>query len=99
MAWPMAEWVLQEHYGTAPPIQEWAVEVLGVPESRLIPLMRELGPRFPSLKLFSLPHLGDDACVRLGFRGRQGLAQAMDALRQHLIASGISFRDTESDSS
>jgi molybdopterin-biosynthesis enzyme MoeA-like protein len=98
MAWPMAEWVVQEHYGTAPSIQEQAVEVVGVPESRLIPIMRELGPGFPLLKLFSLPHLGDDPCVRLGFRGRQGIEQAMEALRQHLNASGIGFREAGSDS-
>lgn len=93
MAWPMAEWVLQQHYGTAELVHEWALETRGVPESRLIPLMRELGEQFPDLKLFSLPHMGEDAHIRLGFRGRGRLEEAIAALRERLAREGIHFRD------
>ncbi len=96
MAWPMAEWVLDRHYGRAEPVRESALEVRGAPESRLIPLMEALGPQFPALKLFSLPHLGASEAERyvlLGFRGRGGLGPAMTALRAGLDAEGLVYRE------
>ncbi len=96
MAWPMAEWILAQHYGVSEQMHELALVVLDVPESRLIPLMRDLGGRFTDLKLFSLPHLGDDAHIRLGFRGRAGLEEAIAALRERLIAEGMRWRDADS---
>jgi molybdopterin-biosynthesis enzyme MoeA-like protein len=94
MAWPMAEWVLAQHYPSAPPPREAAVTVRGTPESRLIPLLRALDGRYPGLKLFSLPHLGDDPADRhvlLGFRGQGDLEAAMAALRAGLDAEGIAY--------
>lgn len=94
MAWPMAEWVLDQHYGLAEPLHEAALVVRGAPESRLIPLMETLGPQFPTLKLFSLPHLGETAADRyilLGFRGRGDLEPAMAALRAGLDAEGVAY--------
>ena len=93
MAWPMAEWVLDQTYGRAEPLAEEALEVLNVPESRLVPIMQELGARFPKLKLFSLPHLGEEPHVLLGFRGRGALGEAMEALREALDAASMPFRD------
>jgi molybdopterin-biosynthesis enzyme MoeA-like protein len=96
MAWPMAERVLAEHFpGGADPLQELAVRVLGVPESRLVPLMQRLGPRFPALKLFSLPHIGDDPHVLLGFRGRGEVREALDRLRAELDLEGIQWEETQ----
>ena len=92
MAWPMAEWVLDRHYGHALRLREQALMVRGAPESRLIPLMEELGARFPAVKLFSLPHLGEseqDRYIVLGFRGRGDLSAAMSALRAGLDAEGV----------
>ena len=89
MAGPMADWVLETHYPPGRPLQEAAVEVRGVPESRLIPLMRDLGPRFPGLKLFSLPHMGGDPHILLGFRGRGDVAAALAALREALDAAAM----------
>jgi molybdopterin-biosynthesis enzyme MoeA-like protein len=95
MAWPMAEWVLDHHYGrAAAPLHEAALIVRGAPESRLIPLMERLGAQFPALKLFSLPHLGDSEAERyilLGFRGRGELMPAMEALRAGLDAEGVNY--------
>jgi molybdopterin-biosynthesis enzyme MoeA-like protein len=93
MAWPMAEWVLDRHFPAAAPLEEGAVEVLGVPESELIPLMDAIGARFPGLKAFSLPRLGADAHILLGLRGRQGLQEGMAALRLGLAAGSIGFRE------
>ncbi len=97
MAWPMADWVLDTHFGTAEPVREGAVEVLGVAESQLIPLMQELGGRFPAVKLFSLPHLGGiqggDPHILLGVRGRCCVDEALQALRLGLAQGGIPFRE------
>ena len=94
MAWPMAEWVLDTHYPAATPGGEAAVAVPQTPESALIPLMERLDSAFSGLKLFSLPHLGDDPAdhyVLLGFRGRGDLAAAIAALRAELDGAGIPY--------
>jgi molybdopterin-biosynthesis enzyme MoeA-like protein len=93
MAWPMAEWVLDQHFGTAPPVQEAALEVVGVPESRLVQPMRDFGVAFPDFKMFSLPHIGEDPHILLGFRGRADLTPAMDALRARLTSESMAFRE------
>lgn len=90
MAWPMAEQVLALHFPpVAARLQEVAVRVIGVPESRLVPLMRDFAARYPDLKPFSLPHLGEDPHILLGIRGRVGLAAALADLRAQLTAAGL----------
>ncbi|MBK1719430.1 competence/damage-inducible protein A [Thiocystis violacea] len=93
MAWPMAEWVLDQRFGRCAVLVESAVEVRGVPESRLIPLMRRLGDAHPALKLFSLPRMGEDPGILLGFRGRLGLDEAMRDLRLALASEAITYRE------
>jgi molybdopterin-biosynthesis enzyme MoeA-like protein len=78
-------------------LRESAVVVRGVPESRLIPLMRGLEREFPDLKLFSLPHMGEDPHILLGFRGRHGLDEAMGVLRRRLDEDAIDHRDPPAD--
>lgn len=96
MAWPMAEWVLEQKFtaGQDAP-RESSVVVKGVPESALIPLMQLFTARYPGLKLFSLPHLGSHKSVELGFRGRDGLDQAMKALQRGLEAQGFEFEQKD----
>ncbi|MCG6942350.1 MAG: competence/damage-inducible protein A [Thiohalocapsa sp.] len=94
MAWPMAEWVLERYYPAVTPGGEAAVAVWRTPESRLIPLMERLDGAFPGLKLFSLPHMGDDPADRhvlLGFRGRGDLDAAMAALGAALDEAGLAY--------
>jgi molybdopterin-biosynthesis enzyme MoeA-like protein len=91
MAWPMAEWVLDRHFGRCVQARESAVLVRGVPESQLIPLMRRLTLEYPELKHFSLPHMGEDPHIRFGFRGRDGLDDAMRELRQALDDESIGY--------
>lgn len=91
MAWPMAEWVLDGDFGRGEALHEAAVVVRGVPESRLIAPMRCLGERFPTLKLFSLPHMDEDPHILLGFRGHGDLDQAMAALRLELDRESIRY--------
>ena len=92
MAWPMAEWVLEHRFATGQEAhRESAVVVKGVAESALVPLMQRFTARYPALKLFSLPHLGAEQSVELGFRGRDGLEQAMLALQRALQDHGFEF--------
>jgi molybdopterin-biosynthesis enzyme MoeA-like protein len=94
MAWPMAQWVLDSRFpASSKPQEERAVRVFGVPESRLVPLMQRLGARFPRHKPFSLPHLGEDAHILLGLRGREGIDEAYEALRAELESEGIEARE------
>jgi len=93
MAWPMAQWVLGHYQDRAEPLREAALEVLGVPESELIPLMLALGSRFPGVKPYSLPHIGADPHILLGLRGRCDLGPAMAALRAGLAAAGMDCRE------
>lgn len=95
MAWPMAEAVLDAHYPAADMLVEVAVVVRGVPESRLIPIMEALVPRHPEHKLFSLPHLGEDPHILLGWRGRGDPAAAMADLLRVLSAEGIPWQQPD----
>ncbi len=95
LAWPMAEWVLQQHYPEASArIEEAFVEVLNTPESQLVPLMEQLGGTFPGLKLYSLPQLqtGEGSRIELGFRGRGAIEAALATLAQRLDEAGIPYR-------
>ena len=92
MAWPMAEWVLDRHYGRATTLVESAVEVRGVPESGLVELMYRLEQRFPEHKLVSQPHLGEDPHILLGWRGRGDLSEPLRALQTELDAAGMQYR-------
>ncbi|MEY6432202.1 molybdopterin-binding protein [Thioalkalicoccus limnaeus] len=92
MAWPMAEAVLERDYpGRSPPLRERSVLVRGVTESRLIPMMEQLAAESPQLKLFSLPRLGPEPSVQIGFRGHDGIDLAFAALCELLTREGLPF--------
>ena len=92
MAHPMAAWVLDTHYPEArDPERQCSVRVRGVTESQLMDLMEGLSARFPDAKLFSLPRLGQEFQIELGFRGYGDLTQPFVALTTALHARGIVF--------
>ena len=92
MAHPMAAWVLDTHYAAgAAPERQLAVRVRGVPESALMDVMQQLSERFPEAKLFSLPRLGAEYQIELGFRGRGELEAPIAALVAALETRGIAF--------
>lgn len=96
MAWPMAEWVLEQGFAAGQEAQKESVVVVkGVPESTLVSLMQRFTTCYPGLKLFSLLHLGAHKSVELGFRGRDGLEQAMEALQRALQEQGFEFEPKE----
>ena len=87
MAWPMLDWVLDQHYADLrmAPEAERAIVVHDAGESQLLPVMDENVARFPTLKLFSLPSFLPEGRRRLelGVRGDPAL---LDAALAHLVA-------------
>ena len=91
MAWPMAEWVLDSHYGhwfERAAWEERSIVVFGGMESTLTPLMVALEQRFPAIKVFSLPsvdHPEYGRHIELGVKGAtEAVAQAYPALLAEL---------------
>ncbi len=75
MAWPMIAWVLDTCYRdlfNQRPHSEQAVLVYESAESTLTPLMLQIEARFDQVKVFSLPHVGDENTrrhIELGVKG------------------------------
>jgi len=75
MAWPMLEWVLDNHYAdlfNKAPHMEQSVLVYEAAESALTPLMVVLEKQYPRVKVFSLPSVGDANTrrhIELGVKG------------------------------
>ena len=75
MAWPMIEWVLDEHCAhlhRTQRQQEQSVIVMGAMEASLTPLMELVEARHPDVKVFSLPsvdHPEWGAHIELGVKG------------------------------
>jgi molybdopterin-biosynthesis enzyme MoeA-like protein len=94
MAAPMVEWVLDTQYKQLFDRDRWAersILVYDAGESQLIPAMEAVEARFPDVKVFSLPSMGEDGSrihVELGVRGDPAqVGDAMDALR-HAVSGG-----------
>jgi molybdopterin-biosynthesis enzyme MoeA-like protein len=75
MAWPMIAWVLDTHYRALfhrEPYAERALLVFEQAESVLTPLMEGLLSRYPGVRVFSLPSVGDATTrrhIELGVKG------------------------------
>ncbi len=89
MAWPMVEWVLDTRYRhlfNEVPEADESVIVYDSAESTLTPLMEELEAKFPRLKVYSLPSMGQSGKrrhIELGVRGDpEVIAAAMEDLRR-----------------
>lgn len=92
MAHPMAAWVLDRvPAGVLAPQQQRSVWVIDATETDLMSLMERLAAEFPDLSLFSLPRLGLQKRVELGFRGRGEIGSAFDALLVGLREGGFEY--------
>lgn len=90
MAWPMIEWVLDTHYAqyfNLAPQAERSLLVFEVPESLVAPLMEAVEARYPTVKAFSLPSVGDGRDgkparrhIELGVKGPAELVDTAFAL-------------------
>lgn len=82
MAWPMIEWVLDEHYAhlfNSAPRTEQSVIVHGGLEALLTPLMLQIERNHPQIKVFSLPsvdHPQYGRHIELGVKGPESLVPA-----------------------
>jgi len=103
MAWPMIEWVLDQHYShlhCQEPEIERTVIAVDAREGDLIDLMQQFVLRFPSLKFSSLPSFGTKAIqfnhIEFGFTGPKLLVeQAMAAFRSELQQRGLTLLETK----
>jgi molybdopterin-biosynthesis enzyme MoeA-like protein len=101
MAHPMAEWALDtfhSHCFNLNPMVDKAFLLTGpnAYESALLDLMERIVADYPTLRLFSLPSIGEDGQRRhleLGVEGEEALAdQALEEIRQEIEARGIAWR-------
>lgn len=99
MAWPMVEWVLDQHYRHLfheRQETEASIIVYELPESTITPLMQEVEARYRGLKSFSLPSMGEAGVrrhIELGVRGVPGeVAPAIEDMKQGVIALGGEWR-------
>jgi molybdopterin-biosynthesis enzyme MoeA-like protein len=94
MAHPMARWVLDTYYPQGGLVErQRSVRVLGITESGLTDLMEALVATYPDAKFFSLPRLGAEFQIELGFRGSGDLVPAFSALCAGLKARGARFEE------
>ena len=96
MAWPMMEWVLDQHYPHLFRQQayvEKSVIVFGAMEAALTPLMEAIEREHPAVKVFSLPSVDHPQYGRhidLGVKGEPSAVEpAYLALRQGLEIHGV----------
>jgi molybdopterin-biosynthesis enzyme MoeA-like protein len=80
MTQPMMEWVLNQYYAEAcqVPKVERAIRLIDGMESEWVVFMEKFEQRFPSLRLFSLPHIAPDGrrTIELGVEGYAEIAEA-----------------------
>ncbi len=80
MSWPMMRWVLDTYYVDLIGVHQQVASILvqGQSESLWVDWMEQFEQRFPQLKIYSLPHLGEDGSrhIELGCVGEATLAQA-----------------------
>jgi molybdopterin-biosynthesis enzyme MoeA-like protein len=89
MAWPMLEWTLDTRYAAfhhPVPMDEQSFIAYRIPESRITPTLEEIQTRWPGVKAFSLPSVGEDGRsphIELGVKGpSELLPEALAYLRQ-----------------
>ena len=101
MAHPMAEWALDTFYRplfNLNPVVDKAFLLTGpnAYESALLDLMERIVAGYPSLRLFSLPSIGEDGQRRhleLGVEGEKALVdQALEEIRREVERRGIVWR-------
>ena len=93
IAWPMMEWTLDRRYSSLHhQVQrvEHSFVVFEMPESRITPALQELERRWPGVKAFSLPSMGNGRPhIDLGVKGDPAAAaQALAYLREEVLRLG-----------
>ena len=99
MAWPMIARVLDTHYPHLAHRQaraERALLAYEAAEATLTPLMEQLEARYPGVRVFSLPSVGDENTrrhIELGVKGEPGqVAAAFSDMLAELDRLGAEYR-------
>ena len=88
MAWPMIEWVLDEHYAHLhgeSAQHEKSVIVFGAMEATLTPLMERIEAQFAGVKVFSLPSVDHPEWGRHIELGVKGATAGLDAAYRAML--------------
>jgi molybdopterin-biosynthesis enzyme MoeA-like protein len=98
MAWPMLEWVLDNHYPdlVASKEVEYALVLQDAHESELIEMMETLLAKYEGIKIFSLPRFldNDRRRLELGVKGQDDDARrAYEELKQVLTRQGYDYTE------
>lgn len=95
MAWPMIEWTLDTRYRELHHTvrhAEHSFLVYGMPESRITRSMEAVEQRWPGVRAFSLPSVGEEGGqphIDLGVKGEpEAAAQALEFLRAEVLRLG-----------
>ena len=94
MAWPMLEWTLDSRYGHLhhhTTVIEHSFRLFHMPESRIVPVLEQIELRWPGVKAFSLPSVGEKGRphIELGVRGEpQDATEALAYLREQAARLG-----------
>ncbi|MFJ1301081.1 competence/damage-inducible protein A [Pseudomonadota bacterium AL_CKDN230030165-1A_HGKHYDSX7] len=95
MAWPMLEWTLDTRYRALQHLTvhaEHSFLVFSMPESRITPTMVEIERRWPQVRAFSLPSVGESGAaphIELGVKGEpEASAEALAFLRAEVLRLG-----------
>lgn len=98
MAWPMLEWTLDTRYADlvrSKPSVEQSFIVYNMPESRITPALEALEQKWPGVRAFSLPSVGEGGGaphIELGVKGDQDLVgAALEYLRNEAARLGAKF--------
>ena len=97
MAWPMMEWVLDQHYShlfNKDPVVEKSVIVYGQMEATLTPLMEAIERDFAPAKVFSLPSVDHPQHGRHIELGVKGIAEVVERAYPALLA-GLKTHDAK----
>ena len=101
MAWPMMEWTLDTRYREYHHIVtriEHSFLAFKLPESRITPALEELEKKWPGVKAFSLPSMGETGHphIDLGVKGEPAAAaEALAYLRAEVVRVGGSLTPPE----
>lgn len=98
MAWPMLEWMLDTRYAHLHHKSQQAEHsfvVYGMPESRITPALETLEQKWPGVRAFSLPSVGENGAaphIELGVKGDPEVAaQALQYLRAEAERLGARY--------
>ncbi len=98
MAWPMLEWTLDTRYAHLhhqTQLAEHSFVVYTMPESRITPALVALEQKWPDVRAFSLPSVGESGGsphIELGVKGEpQQAAHALEFLRAEAVRLGARF--------